>query len=563
MSLFDKDELSAFLTSNKERYEGQADADKLTRREFLSWLTSFTAEHRGMLSVTKALNPLERDERVAKGKEDFDFFRRTYFSHYYTINEESVLQSDLKQIYHRIREKRNDITMQGEKWANAAPRGFGKSTDVSVVFILWCIAYKLKDFATIFSDAIELTETLIETIKIELESNEALKADFPSACGIGDVWRVGEFVSRNNVKVKGYGSGKRVRGVKHGAFRVDLVIVDDLENDENVRSRTQRDKLEDWFDSAIDNLGSVENRLDIIFIGTIIHRDSVLARKLKLAFWNPKIYKALVKYPERMDLWDEYSTLYRKVGLLAAHAFYISNKAKMDAGTQLLWNAVSLESLMQKRATNQRAFQKEQQNRPGDLDSLFDSAKFKTITATQAPRYDRLIAYTDFKGDSKEKKGDYTTIIAGGIVEKERKLYVFLTHRERVKGKKAVELLTKYQKAYRFGLVGGETNGGFFLYKEWYKDMCREKGIDEGQLKFTHMKDSKESRIETLEYPLDEEDIIFVGEHQELFNELDDFPEAEHDDLSDGLAGLYRISKLSKKQSKKRTRYQIPQRKYR
>lgn len=561
MSLFDKDALSAFLTSNKEKYEGQADADKLTRREFLSWLTAFTAEHRGMLSITKALDPAKRDERVAKAKEDFDFFRRTYFSHYYTIPQESILQSDLKKIYHRIREKRNDVSMQGEKWANAAPRGFGKSTDVSVVFVLWCVVYKLKDFPIIFSDAIELTETLIETIKIELESNEALKADFPSACGIGDVWRVGEFISRNNVKVKGYGSGKRVRGIKHGAFRPDLAVIDDLENDENVRSRTQRDKLEDWLDSAIDNLGSVENRLDIIFIGTIIHRDSVLARKLKLAFWNPKIYKALVKYPERMDLWDEYSTLYRKTGLLAAHAFYVSNKAKMDAGAQLLWNAVSLESLMQKRATNQRAFQKEQQNRPGDLDSLFDSAKFKTITDTQAPRYDRLIAYTDFKGDS--KKGDYTTIIAGGIVEKERKLYVFLTHRERVKGKKAVELLAKYQKSYRFNLVGGETNGGFFLYKEWYKDMCREKGIDEGQLKFTHMKDSKESRIETLEYPLDEEDIIFVGEHKELFNELDDFPESEYDDLSDGLAGLYRISKLSKKQSKKRTRYQKPQRKYR
>lgn len=555
MSLFDKDELSQFLADTKEAYKDQADADKLTRKEFLGWLTSFTAEYRGMLTVTKALNPQERDERVVRAREDFDYFRRTYFPHYYTIKEESVLQYDLKQIYHRIRNKRYG-NMQGEKFGLAAPRGFGKSTDVSVVFVIWCIAYKLKDFPVIFSDATELAETIVETIKIELEANEALVADFPAACGIGDVWRVGEFVSRNGVKVKSYGSGKRVRGVKHGAFRPDLVVIDDLENDENVRSRTQRDKLEDWLDSAIDNLGSVENLLDIIYIGTIIHRDSVLARKLKLAYWNPKIYKALVSYPSRMDLWDEYAILYRKEGLEPAHAFYIANKELMDAGAVLLWNAVTLESLMQKRAANQKAFQKEQQNRPGDDSSRFDSAKFKTITHTQAPKYDKLIAYTDFKGDS--KKGDYTTVVAGGIVISERKLYIFLSHRERVKGKKAVEMLTKFQKHYRFDMVGGETNGGFFLYKEWFKDMCREEGIDEGHLKFTHMKDSKESRIETLEYPIDEEDIIFVGEHKELFNELDDFPESEYDDLSDGLAGLYRISRLAKKGGSKRTRYQKP-----
>jgi hypothetical protein len=69
------------------------------------------------------------------------------------------------------------------------------------------------------------------------------------------------------------------------------------------------------------------------------------------------------------------------------------------------------------------------------------------------------------------------------------------------------------------------------------------------------MNNSKEERISTLEYPIDEEDIIFVGDHTELFNELDDFPEGEFDDLADGLAGLWRISKLAKKQGKKRTRY--------
>lgn len=560
MSLFEKDELHAFLSESKDKHKDleQEEAEKLSRREFFDWLNSFSSNLKEELQSTEALDPNTREERVAECLADFNTFRRTYFSHYYTAKGESKLQVNLKTIYHRIRDKKG-TKEQGERFAIAAPRGFGKSTDVSLAFPIYCIVYELKHFGVILSDAIELTETLIEAIKAELEENAALKGDFPLATGIGNRWRVGDIVTRNNVRLKGYGTGKKVRGVKHGTYRVDFGIGDDLENDDNVRSRAQRDKLEEWFDAAIENLGDVtSDNMDFIYIGTLLHRDSVLARKLKLAYWNPLVYRAVERYPERMDLWDEYSTLYRNEGLESAHQFYMDRKKTMDKGSKLLWDAISLESQMQKRAKNKKAFEKEQQNRPNSEDQRFDSSTFKTISKTQCPKFDFTLAYSDFKGSTakgSKKKGDYTTLIAGGVVKSEHKLYVFLSYRDRIAGKKAVDMLVGMQKKHAFDIIGGETNGGFFVYKEWYKEKCQEQGIDEGTLKFKHMSDSKESRIETLEYPLDEFDIIFVGEHRELFNELDDFPEADYDDLSDGLAGLYRISKLSKKQSKKRTRY--------
>ena len=557
MSLFDKDELLAFTKEHTTTEE-----KALNRKEFLVWLHDFSTSLKEEIRDHGSLLPKEeRETRFAKGKEDFDYFRRTYFPHYFSIAGTSSLQDDLSTIYFKIRDKAGTKT-QGEKFANAAPRGFGKSTDVSLVFPIWCICYNLKHFITIFSDAIELTETLIEAIKAELEENIQLSADFPHATGITNKWKIGDFVSKNNIRIKGYGSGKKVRGVKHGTYRPDLTIIDDLENDENVRSRKQRDKLEDWLDSAIDNLGSVESLLDIVYIGTILHRDSVLARKLKLGFWSPKVYRAIERYPVNMDLWDTYATLYRRDGLEEAKAYYLANKSQMDAGAILLWDGVQLEHLMQKRAANKRAFDKEQQNRPNEDNTLFDSATFKVISPTQAPsHYDMLIAYTDFKGDA--KLGDYSTVVGAGLVRSERKLYVFLSHRERVKGKKAVEMLLKLQKKHHFDLIGGETNGGFFLYKEWYKEMCIEKGIEEGNLKFKAMTINKEVRIATLEYPLDEADIIFVGEHKELFSELDDFPESEFDDMSDGLAGLYRVSRLAKRKGKKRTRFNAKKQNFR
>ncbi len=551
MSLFDKDELRGILKNAKELSGG---VEQVSRKEFLGWLSDFSSSLKQQLSISEQLDPNKKNERVKKAFEDFNYFRQTYFPHYYTIKSESKLQKSLKEVFSKIRDKKGKKDL-GEKYAKAAPRGFGKSTDVSVVFPIYCICYDLKHFITIFSDAIELTETLIEAIKVELTENQALIGDFQHATGMTQKWKIGEFVSTNNIKTKGFGSGKRARGIKHGVYRPDLAIIDDLENDENVRSRKQRDKLEEWLDSTLDNLGSVENELDIIYIGTILHRDSVLARKLKLGFWNPQIFKALEKYPNRIDLWDEYSLLFRKYGLQKSKEFYQNNKEKMDDGAILLWDGVRLESLMQKRATNKKAFEKEQQNQPNAESQAFDSSRFKTISFTQMPKIDLKIAYTDFKGNSKKGEGDYTAIIAGGINKEQRKLYVYLSKREQIKGKDAVLFLYKAQKEHSFDVIGGETNGGFFLYKEWYKDMCYENNTDEGTLIFKSMNNSKEERISTLEYPIDEEDIIFVGDHTELFNELDDFPEGEFDDLADGLAGLWRISKLAKKQGKKRTRY--------
>jgi len=359
MSLFDKDELLA-LVQDTDKYADldEVEAQKLSRKEVLSWMADFSSALKEQLQDSEALDPETRDERVAECLADYNKFRHTYFSHYYTAPEESELQVHLKSIIHKIRDKKG-TDLPGERFATAAPRGFGKSTDISLTFPIYCIVYEIKHFGIIISDAIELSETLIEAIKIELEENEALKGDFPDATGVGRMWKVGDIISKNNRRLKAYGTKKKARGIKHGRHRVDFAAGDDLENDDNVRSRVQRDKLEEWLDSAIENLGDVtDDKMDFIYIGTLLHRDSVLSRKLKLAFWNPVIFKALERYPDRMDLWDEYTTLYRSEGVDTAHEFYINRKKAMDKGAQLLWDAVTLESLMKKRAKSIQTIKK-------------------------------------------------------------------------------------------------------------------------------------------------------------------------------------------------------------
>ncbi|MDZ7822992.1 MAG: hypothetical protein U5K75_02400 [Ahrensia sp.] len=93
---------------------------------------------------------------------------------------------------------------------------------------------------------------LIEAIKSELTSNPRLSFDFPDVAGQGRIWREGEIVTRNNIRIEGVGAGMKIRGRRHGPFRPGLIFLDDLENDDNVKSPEQRKKLEDWLDKAVD-----------------------------------------------------------------------------------------------------------------------------------------------------------------------------------------------------------------------------------------------------------------------------------------------------------------------
>ena len=542
MSLFDKDELRDLINGAEEEAIAQGNskskAKKIAKKAFQTWLNEFTFSLREQIRANEVLDPNQKDFRVQKQKKDFDFFRKTYFPHYFTLDGKSALQEDLEQTYYKIVNPKKLFPLS---FAKAAPRANGKSTDASLAFPIWCFVNDFKHFIAIFSDAIELTETLIESIKIELEDNPQLLADFPHATGKTKNWKIGDIVTKNGIRLKGYGSKKKVRGIKHGAYRVDLSIIDDLENDDNVRSRRFRDKLEDWLDEAVENLGGANGTMDILYIGTILHRDSVLARKLKLKFWHPSIFRTLISYPSNMELWEEYGSIFKNVGVDEAHNYYMENKALMDEGAVRLWDAISLEYIMQKRAKNNKAFQKEQQNNPNSENQKFDSSKFKKISHTQMPKLDKKFLIVDAKGDSDE--GDFCGFLAGGLCYADQKLYVFYSKEARIKGKPVVTEVIKLLRTINPDVLSGDKNGGFYILRDWIKDACFQENVSQPLMKFIHWTENKEDRMGELEFPIDDGDIIFVGEHPELFAQMDDFPEADHDDLHDPLSTLYKLSR--------------------
>ena len=307
----------------------------------------------------------ERHRKVCDPVTGFEYWDRNYFPHYGKA-EPSALHLFL---YKRLPEIINSSS--GQRDAIAAPRGEAKSTKISMSFVVWCVVTEQLWYPIIVMDAFEQAAEMLEGVKAELEANPRISGDFPEAAGAGKVWRAGVIVTRNGRKVEAFGSAKKIRGRRHGAHRPDLAIMDDIENDENVATPAQRDKLQKFVTASVLNLGPPDDSMHAILVGTVLHYDSVLARFLKNPLWNRKVFKAIIQWPERMDLWEQFeghllNAETPKQGEATAMAHYREHQAEMDKGAVVSWPAVRpLFKLMIRRAREgHSAFDSEQQNDP-------------------------------------------------------------------------------------------------------------------------------------------------------------------------------------------------------
>lgn len=338
-------------------------SDKLTRQQFENGLAELTAKLRQRVE-SRAEGWDTSDSAIATRRlasmQSFRAFATTYFPHY-TSKEPGGMHLWLMDEFQRVVD--NGV---GDHVAVAAPRGHAKSTLITQLGTLWCIVTGRKKYPVIVMDALEQALPMLETIKVELEFNGRLQSDFPEACGRGRCWQTAVIVTANGAKIEVFGSGKKIRGRRHGPYRPDLAIGDDLENDENVESPRQRDKLLAWINKSLLSLGAADDSLDVFIIGTVLHYDAVLARLLQNPLWQARVFRAIEQWPDNMDLWDQWEEILLNQGRDEALLFYQLRKPEMTAGAKICWpGGTSLYMLMLKRARDGHAtFDSEQQNDP-------------------------------------------------------------------------------------------------------------------------------------------------------------------------------------------------------
>ena len=204
-------------------------------------------------------------QRLERAAGDPLYFCRTYLPHYFAHGPAPFHHELVRMLEQRDGEVVTPMAV-------AAPREFAKTTVCAFGYVLHQICFRRRHFILIGSDTEDLASDLTGYIYLELLYNERLHQDF------GELTKgnksVDDFVTLNDIRVKARGRGQRLRGLKHKQWRPDLVILDDLENDNNVRNPEIVQSILNWVKSAV--YPAVDARGTLMIIGTILRWHSAL-----------------------------------------------------------------------------------------------------------------------------------------------------------------------------------------------------------------------------------------------------------------------------------------------
>ena len=500
------------------------------------------------------------------GAIDLEFFGRAYFPHYFSRPSPEFhreldaiwQQGVLKGRFPLSPAKAKVIdTLPGVRRVAAAPRGHAKSTNLTFKGTMHATLYEYKHYPILISDSSEQAEGFLENIRVEFEENGAIREDFGDLTG--SVWRSNVLVTKSNIKIEAIGSGKKIRGRKHRNRRPDLIVLDDVENDENVRTPEQRKKLENWFLKAVSKAG--DDYTDIIYIGTLLHYDSLLAKTLRNAAYRAVKYKAVISWSPAEDLWHNWEEIFTDLSNdnreVDALAYFNANRAAMLAGTQVLWEEkLSYYDLMVMRVSEGEAsFNSEEQNEPINPDDcIFIPEWFEFYNEAEVDFKSPNFQFFGFVDPSlgKTNKSDFSAIITLAKHKLTGYMYVLDADIERRHPDRIISDVLAKERWLRdsFGRgyhkLGAETNQFQWFLKEELAKASARAGlylpIEEVQ-----QTSDKTMRVQTLQPDIKNHYIKFNARHKRLLEQLEHFPMASHDDGPDALEGARTIAKRAKR----------------
>lgn len=334
-----------------------------------------------------------------------------------------------------------------------------------------------------------------------------------------------------------------IRGEKFGAYRPDLIIGDDIEDDELVRSPERRQQLKDEFNEALIPAGDTE-KCEYVFIGTILHDDSLMAELVSSD-----------KYPE-----------YRKL-------FYRALNEKNGTQTSLWEEKWTVDDLNRMQREKPSVFAKEYQNDPvSGLMAKFHREDFRywkvenleyvlydvqsTITARGSLSGCKAAIACDLAWEEK-RESDYSVILSAFLTPQSDILVDYFVCKKGMRPHEIEEVLFSLEDRLR-SITGSSVPIGFEKAKleKVIQHLLRQ--AMQRRNKYLVFKDlqwdtDKIQRIVTRLEPRYAQHSIYHKQGMgELENQLLRVPSGTHDDLPDALQGVVQLLQYPK-QGRKET----------
>jgi predicted phage terminase large subunit-like protein len=519
---------------------------------------------------TKLKNTYDWLRRVDRSEEDVLFFTYEYFSDDRNPrNEDNLIPAgstmDNAPDFHvELCEELNDVSNVtiNKRLLWGAPRGHAKSAFLSNVFPCHQTLFRKRRYILILSESNGMSVKFIEYIADQLKYNEKLREDFgehlsPNAKQ-NERDNTEGFLTKYGTLVEASSMGKRLRGKRNGSARPDLVCCDDMESSQNTNTPELREKNLHWFNSVVIPIGDPD-KTAIVYMGTTVHSAGLLTSVSNRPDFQSKIFSAIVQKPDREDLWDKFEEILRDQSnpyrLENAEEFYEENQEEMDEGVQTLWSKRwSYKNLMiEKASMPSRAFNSEFLNNPIDEDNQI--FRLDELTYYTRNELEEVSHRLEFFGAwdmafGKSNRSDYNAIVILGRDKATGQIYVVDTWAKKCAAHVALEQVLEMIKEYRPRTFAVETvQGQVDLFRQLRERLMKER-IYHTKLKAVTTNRShgkKEERIEQMEPLIFNGALLFSRNHRLLLEQLEQFPNADHDDLPDALQMALDLCSLTTK----------------
>lgn len=178
---------------------------------------------------------------------------------------------DASQFHHMLYEAAKAPTSSKRREAWVAPRGFAKSTAITICVLYWA-AFQLRHFVLWTSETASQVEELVASIIDEIEAGGPLLDDFPHMApkkdpqGRNVKFNDRDIVLESDFRLSARGAQKATRGLRRGAKRPDVIICDDAEGESSVGNGYP--KARHWLTRVLGPAGSP--RCDIWWMNTLV-----------------------------------------------------------------------------------------------------------------------------------------------------------------------------------------------------------------------------------------------------------------------------------------------------
>jgi predicted phage terminase large subunit-like protein len=291
-----------------------------------------------------------------------------------------------------------------------------------------------------------------------------------------------------------------------------MIVLDDIEEENNTATPEKREKIRDWlFGQVLPSLDPVSGRL--IFVGTIVHEDALLARLHRdpPAGWVVRKYSILNEAGE--SIWPE---RFPKSKIMEIKEEYARSGALMR-------------------------FMMEYMNNPAAAEfRVFDKNSIRYYNPFSIQGELRNYMAVDF-GYAVSGDSDFTVVMVGGIDDSSN-IYVREYVRKRMKPNETLQTIVDLYNRYNCSAVGIETNGPQKIYYYMLDEHAKSSSLHNLRIIELSHSIKKETRILNLQPKFQDGKIFILPDMVDLESELIKFtPQGRssgHDDTIDTLSNL-------------------------